>query len=101
MQHGPDHIINTLNSDTPFVTKKEALRLYLIELVQSGERVDERAIAYGIAGLMATKFASELSDDDPYAEVLGIAGQLELPDYVRDTETETWNQFIDRIKRLP
>ncbi len=101
MERGSDSIVDLLNSDEPVTAKKKVLRSYLIEQIGSDERINKRTIAYGIAGLMATRFAAELPDDDPYAKVLGIAGQLELPDSVRDTQTETWSQFVDRIKRLP
>ena len=59
-----------------------------------------REIAYEIAGLLATRAARSLSDDDPYAAVFHMAAGLELP--VEDRPSgATWEQLATLVSRLP
>jgi hypothetical protein len=46
-------------------------------------------IAYAIAGMLATRFARNLPEDDPIDEILTIAGELEVnPDNASDLRKE-------------
>ncbi|MCA9301281.1 hypothetical protein H6801_00640 [Candidatus Nomurabacteria bacterium] len=57
-----------------------------------------REIAYEIAGMLSTGLALGLPDDDPYMEVLLMAGELELPDEHKGEAT--WEELAGRIEAL-
>lgn len=58
---------------------------------------NKRSIAYNIAGLLSTKYAQELDEDDPIDKILTLAGELEVDD--KDSDTG-WLELIDRINSL-
>ena len=60
------------------------------------------AIAYDIAGLMSVRviFEAKLPDNDPFDQVLTLAGVLELPDG-HHAPGETWSRLKDLVSRLP
>lgn len=54
--------------------------------------------AYDIAGLMATDFARQLSQDDPIDEVLTIAGELEIRPINSEALRQELIQKIDALE---
>ncbi len=77
------------------------LRGYLIEQLARYEREPDRGdeIAYTIAGLMSTPAVMNLHKDDPYLEILQLAGELELPPGQR--AGATWEEFASLVHALP
>jgi hypothetical protein len=74
---------------------------FLIEQLARYEREPERGeeIAYYMAGLMSTPAVMNLHRDDPYLEVLQLAGELELPPGQR--AGATWEEFASLVNALP
>lgn len=60
----------------------------------------ERDIAYDIAGIMASPAFQDVAPDNPYMEILLIAGELELPPQHRDNSS-TWGRLIALVRDLP
>jgi hypothetical protein len=79
---------------------KRLLLEHLIERVeyQSTHETESRDIAYALAGLMATTFIASLPKDDPYVEILSLAGELELPE--RHRSDATWEELRNRVNML-
>jgi hypothetical protein len=81
--------------------QKPVLAVYLREqLIRRRSSPEEsQEIAYEIAGLLSTELASSLDENDPYLEILLMAGQLELP--VSQHDGVNWKQLTERIQALP
>lgn len=94
-------IFDQLEGSTPDREQRTMLKAHLLELLEQvdGDPGSERAVAYHIAGLMATKFALSLAEDDPFTIVLEMAGQLELPEHHHGDAT--WAKFKKLIHTLP
>ena len=94
-------IFDSLEGPAPTREHKTVLRAHLFDLLKQVDEDpgSERAIAYHIAGLMATKFAQSLAEDDPYTIVLEMAGQLELPEHHHGDAT--WAELKKLINDLP
>jgi hypothetical protein len=94
-------IFETLNSGENPDEARQALRDYLNNQIKEYlERPeDSERIAYEIAGLLATKTVSTLPKDDPYLQILELAGELELPEDHRQPDS-TWPALIEKIERL-
>ncbi|HMI08990.1 MAG TPA: hypothetical protein VK497_01155 [Candidatus Saccharimonadales bacterium] len=54
-------------------------------------------IAYTIAGMMATDYARSLQDDDPLAEIMTIAGELETSP---NNASELTHELAQKIRVL-
>lgn len=97
-----EHIYNTLNDpQNEAAQQRRNLGRFLYEQLARWEAdpAREREIAYDIAGMLSTWFAASLPDDDPYLEVLAMAGELELPPEHRSAAT--WSELTTRIQALP
>ena len=94
-------IYKTLDSDISIEQAKVLLKRYMLDQVREYGRHPEqrRNIAYGMAGMLAIDKIRHLPNDDPYVEVLDMAGRLELPE--RHHGYATWEELIERIKALP
>lgn len=86
----------------PIEERKRILRNFLKHQVALRRRHPERSrqLAYEIAGLLATATGTRLASDDPLMEVLLLAGELELPESVRD-EMASWERLESLARRLP
>jgi hypothetical protein len=73
-----------------------------VEQLKVQERHPEQGeqVAYEIAGLLATDLAISLADEDPYREILDMAGQLELPEQHRDSGA-SWEELRKLVQNLP
>jgi len=96
-----DQLYTYLNEDMQITRKKGLFREYVETCIEKYNTDPEHgpAIAYDIAGLLSTKFATELPDDDPYVEIMNIAGRLELPESHR-LQHDNWQYFIQIAQRL-
>ncbi len=95
-----EKIYSVLDSDDSIHEKRAAAIAYLHECVDnlSDDPEERRKIAYNIAGLMSTNFASALEDDDSIEEILNLAGELEVNN---DGKNEAeWQSLIDLISAL-
>ena len=95
-----DEIFGYLNRSEKPKNWKHELRSYLKSQVDHYHEQPENAekIAYQIAGLLGTKFAAEMPEDDPYIEVLEMAGRLELPE--RYHGDANWPDLIRQVEQL-
>lgn len=95
-----ERIYHILNTSQDGAQQRHELSHFLRE--QLAQRVAdpnrEREVAYDMAGLLSTQFAAALPDDDPYKEIMLIAGELELPPEHRGDAT--WEQLAERIAGL-
>jgi hypothetical protein len=98
-----DELSQILESEAPFGNNLRAtLRKYLLEQLVECEREPSKGeeIAYGITGLLGAKSVMRLAEDDPYREILQLAGDLELPPSHRDSNS-TWERFAALVRALP
>ena len=92
-------VFNELNS--PKVKNgRTTLKTYLQEAVAYQQQHPDEAheTAYRLAGLMATDFVTKLSEDDPYVEILALAGEFELPE--RHHSGAGWEKLRKRVNAL-
>ena len=91
-----------LDDDGSLDRSRRALRAFLLEQLAEYEREPTNGpeIAYSIAGLLGARSIMRLSEDNPYREVLQLAGDLELPPAHRDRQS-TWERFAGLVRRLP
>ena len=84
-----------------FETIKPALREYLNDQVLAYRDHPEQGpeIAYRIAGLMANDALRDTPPDDPYVQILELAGQLGLP-IAHQTEGSSWDALIAMVDAL-
>jgi hypothetical protein len=97
-----DALFAKLNDNSTIDGLRHLLRKHLLERLEAYNREPAKgeAIAYSIAGLMATKAIMNLPKADPYEEVFYIASQLELPASHRD-QTATWEKLASVVQNLP
>ncbi|MEV5413518.1 hypothetical protein AB0K60_32385 [Thermopolyspora sp. NPDC052614] len=97
-----ENIFERLDEREPLANRKQLLHEYLMEQLKAQEQHPEQGeqIAYEIAGLLATNLAATLADDDPYMEVLYLAGELELPEQHRDSSA-SWEALRELVRNLP
>lgn len=109
MNSGMDHaahssnVYEQLTDQTDIGTVKAILKLYLREQTEILHPVDSEKsrqdIAYSLAGLLSLDLIRRLPRNDPYVEVLDMAGQLELPETHRSQEA-TWQRLTELIVAL-
>lgn len=58
---------------------------------------NKRVIAYDIAGLLSTKYAQKLNENDPIDKILTLAGELEVDSQDNNAD---WLELIDMINSL-
>jgi hypothetical protein len=94
-----DKLYESLDSSEPNESKRIKLISYLKECIEELPANDEerRKVAYDIAGLLSTKFAQNLSEDDVFEDILTLSGELEVESREDD---EKWSHLINLIERL-
>ncbi len=97
-----DRIYDILNQSTDFKGRESLLKEYLVSQVERYDRADEdpKEIAYEITGLMGTRALIGLPRENPFMEVLEMAGQLELP-YPHRSPEDNWEAFKALVSQLP
>jgi hypothetical protein len=80
---------------------KADLRTFLQDQVGAyREHPDQSSgIAYRIAGQMSDEALRNLPPDDPYMQILALAGQLELPE-AHQAEGSSWDTLIAMVDAL-
>lgn len=85
------------DNNTKHELKRSELTVFLkgqIEFAQN-DRADKKSIAYDIASLLGTHYASELEISDVTDQILTLAGELEV-----DYDENKWQLIILMIKSL-
>lgn len=95
-----DTLYNLLDSDSAVSDKERHLRTYFLGAIEEQQNKPEESqkIAYDIAGLLSTRYARELSDDHKYAQIMLLAGELELPQKLHSSAT--WEELRMKIRSL-
>lgn len=95
-----DTIFRWLDQDTHPARCRKILTKYLKHqlAVQRRQPDDSRRIAYEIAGLLATRFADRLPDDDRHIRILLLAGEIELSPAGR--APDAWHALAPLIEAL-
>ena len=98
----PETIYDTLNESDDFSGHERLLREHLISQVKRYDegQDDPQDIAYELAGLMSARSMYRLPQDNPYMEILGLAGELELPQFHRSA-TASWEELKRLVAALP
>ena len=95
-------IFKKLDSNIPDSEAKDLLLAYIKKQLerQKNDPQASEAIAYKIAGLLSTRFARSLAENDSYLRILQIAGNLELPDRHRDgTSWENLTNLTNALEK--
>jgi hypothetical protein len=98
---GPFSIHELLDRDAPMELQKRWFRHEVRKSLSavSAHPDADQDIAYLLAGLLSTKFARTLSDDDPHMQIMCLAGILELPEKHRGNTT--WEEVFELAETLP
>jgi len=96
-----DELYRYLNSSDKIENKKKELKAYFLAQIESflAHPGDGQKIANEIAGLLSTKTALSMKDEDPYLEIMDVAGQLELPIAQRQGGSN-WQSLIEKVHEL-
>lgn len=97
-----EQIFAKLNdSSEPLASRKQLLLEHVRQQLKECDEQPKlrRDAAYKIAGLMATATAQSLDDDDPYMQILLMAGQLELPKEQR-SDNASWEELEQQVDSL-
>ena len=96
-----EHIYNILNTRHGEAEQRNKFGHFLREQItrREADPAHERQVAYDIAGMLSTQFAESLPEDDPYMEIMVIAGELEMDQ--ANQGGATWEELAKRIRTLP
>jgi len=94
-----EKIYQFLDNKEPNNTNRDLLISYLKECSQSVPKDIEnrKSLVYNIAGLLSTKYAMSLDENDPIDKILTLAGELETND---KDEDDGWVNLIKMINSL-
>ena len=94
----PRETFNTLEQNDPSEARRHAVSFLNDTLLalKSGKQPASK-IAYEIAGMLATRFARSLSEDDPLLEIMIIAGELEIEP---NNTKELTEELVQKIEAL-
>jgi len=92
-----EDVYNTLDENKNAETE---LRRYLFWAAEQQKTHQDQSsqLAYDIVGLLSTKYAQTLPDDNTYIKILTLAGELELPEKLHSAAT--WDVLQDKIAAL-
>lgn len=96
-----DQLHKTLNESPSLSGYEAVLKRYLIDQVAryDGGQDMPQDIAYEMAGLMSAEALFRTPNDNPYKEILSLAGELELPDAHHGGAS--WSQLKSLVRKLP
>jgi hypothetical protein len=97
-----EELYKLLDSTDDLKDHERALRTFLCRQLERYEEAPEvgDTLAYEVAGLMSARSVVGLPDDNPYMEIMLLAGELELP-AAHHSPTTTWDRFAMLVRALP
>ena len=96
-----DQDYDSLKHSSSFDAMKPSLREHIKRQAQRYKQnpEDSQTVAYELAGLLSLPQLAGAPDDDPYIEILLLAGQLELPRR-RQEANASWRRLVDLADAL-